>query len=178
MAEDNKKKKEETVPQPPAKSSNKILLIIIGVLVLIILGVSGLFIFSKTGSKPDKEQANIEESKHAKDSKSVQAEKGEAAALETLALEPFVVNLQDNTGTRYLKVNVNLELESIPIEAAKAKIVQIRDSIIILLSSKSYSDVGSIQGKYQLRDELAARINQVLGKGRVKAVYFTDFVIQ
>ncbi|HHL40482.1 MAG TPA: flagellar basal body-associated FliL family protein [Deltaproteobacteria bacterium] len=94
-------------------------------------------------------------------------------------MRPFIVNLMDNAGTRYLKVDVSIELASPEQEAELKKLLpQIRDSIIILLSSKSYDDVGTVEGKFKLRDEIVARVNQHLGGEGVRTVYFTDFVIQ
>jgi flagellar FliL protein len=48
----------------------------------------------------------------------------------------------------------------------------------VLLSSKSYAEIGSVEGKYQLRDEIVQRINQFIGGDGVKTAYFTEFVIQ
>jgi len=94
-------------------------------------------------------------------------------------LDPFIVNLQDNSGTRYLKLTVNLELASPSAQAElNAQTTQIRDSLIILLSSKSYTDIGTVEGKYQMRDEIVSRVNQFLTKSKVKTAYFTEFVIQ
>ncbi|MBI5328547.1 MAG: flagellar basal body-associated FliL family protein [Deltaproteobacteria bacterium] len=193
MSEDAGHKKEEETAHPP-KSSNKLLLIIIGVLVLIILVGGGFFVFSKMGGGKDKaadaETTAEEKSGHEADKKSekksekkdTNAKKedksGQGGKVELMALDPFIVNLQDSTGTRYLKVTINLDLETAAMEEAKAKTAQIKDAIIILLSSKGYADVGSIQGKYQLRDEIVARVNQTLTKGKLKSVYFTEFVIQ
>jgi flagellar FliL protein len=50
--------------------------------------------------------------------------------------------------------------------------------VIVLLSSKSYAEIGTVEGKYQLRDEIVQRINQFIGSNGVKTVYFTEFVIQ
>lgn len=94
-------------------------------------------------------------------------------------LEPFIVNLLDNSGTRYLKLTVNLELtDGASAADLNAQSTQIRDSLIILLSSKSYTDIGTVEGKYLMRDEIVARVNQFLKKGKVKTAYFTEFVIQ
>lgn len=105
---------------------------------------------------------------------------GEAGAKGNIfALEPFIVNLQDNSGTRYLKLTVNLELPpGSSLSELTAQSTQIRDSLIILLSSKSYSDIGTVEGKYQMRDEIIARVNQYLTTTKVKTAYFTEFVIQ
>ncbi len=96
-----------------------------------------------------------------------------------MKLAPFIVNLRDNSGRRYLKLSITLELASssaaVDIDRMEAKI---RDSIIVLLSSKTYADIGTVEGKYQLRDEVVLRINQFLDEKPVKTAYFTEFVIQ
>ncbi len=95
------------------------------------------------------------------------------------SLDPFIVNLQDNVGTRYLKLTVQLELDSPSLQAEiESHLPKIRDAVIILLSSKSYADIGTVEGKYRLRDEIVQRVNKFLSGGRVKTAYFTDFVIQ
>ncbi|MBI5682705.1 MAG: flagellar basal body-associated FliL family protein [Deltaproteobacteria bacterium] len=189
MAGDKDKNKGDVENQPAKSSPNKILFIIIGVLVLVILGGGGYFIFGKKGGgssvkETEKETASegskeVSKKETGKEKGSKEGEKnGGGSGGEVFVMEPFVVNLQDSTGTRYLKVTINFELEGTALEEAKIKTPQVRDAIIILLSSKAYADVGNIQGKYQLRDEIVVRINQILTKGKLKAVYFTEFVIQ
>lgn len=154
------------------KGSKNKLFAIIGLLV--VLGAGGGYYFMTKG---DGDAGGDDESSAQEDDGGGE---GGAEGLSTVVnLEPFVVNLIDNAGTRYLKVTVNLEVSSskvtAEIEAIKPRV---RDAIIVLLSSKSYEDIGSIQGKYQLRDEVATRVNQFLKKGSVNSVYFTEFVIQ
>ena len=54
----------------------------------------------------------------------------------------------------------------------------INDSVLILLSSKTYNELGTVEGKIQLKQELIMRMNQVLGVPMVKKIYFTEFVVQ
>ena len=78
-----------------------------------------------------------------------------------------------------MKLTVNLELGSPAAQSElTAQTTQVRDSLIILLSSKSYTDIGTVEGKYQMRDEIVARVNQFLTKSKVKTAYFTEFVVQ
>ena len=96
-----------------------------------------------------------------------------------VALPSVMVNLADAAGDRYLKVGMEVEVSS-P-EAARdiqAQSAKIRDAIIILLSSKSYAELSTTEGKMQLKNEVASRLNQILGTPRVVRVYFTDFVVQ
>jgi flagellar FliL protein len=94
-------------------------------------------------------------------------------------LEPFVVNLNDAGGPKFLKVSIQLELANATLmDKAKAKAPQIRDAVITLLTSKSSESLFPPEGKLQLKDEINARMNQILGTGSVKNVYLTDFVMQ
>ena len=151
---------EEEGQEPKKKGKNLILIIIIAVVALAVGVVLYLFVFSKPGDKPKKEETK-------------------AAEGVTFALDPFVVNLSDPTGTRFLKVSLQLELAGPAVmEKAKTKTPQIRDAIITLLTSKTSDALISPEGKLQLKDEINIRINQVLGENSVKNVYLTDFVMQ
>ncbi len=94
-------------------------------------------------------------------------------------MEPFIVNLTDNGGERYLKAAIQLEVSQ---QATIAELEQlkpkIRDSILDLLSAKSYSDLMDTGGKQRLRDEIVLRVNSFLVAGKVDRVYFTDLVVQ
>ena len=94
-------------------------------------------------------------------------------------MDPFIVNLLDNQGERYLKIVMQLEVSS-PLVVAELELQKpkLRDTILDLLTAKTYSELMDIGGKQRLRDEVALRINSYLTKGKVVKVYFTDFVIQ
>lgn len=94
-------------------------------------------------------------------------------------LSPFVVNLADPQARRYLKVAITLELES-PDAAARAKkmVPILRDKAITLLTSLTFEEVMTPEGKIQIHDELLERFNQILRPDRVRNIYFTDFVVQ
>src|SRR4030067_333664 len=74
---------------------------------------------------------------------------------------------------------VNLEVESeIMIEEIQQRMPQIRDAILMLLTSNTADDVKSTGGKLKLQDDMVVRINHFLQTGKGKAVYFTGFVMQ
>jgi flagellar FliL protein len=178
-----KKKEEGTKAGGLNILKNKLILFaIIGVVVLGI-GAGGFLVFaSKSG--PDQEEAVAESSSsapaHGEQKEGVKGELEKGGGNTIFALDPFIVNLQDNSGTRYLKLTVNLELSggAGTTDELQAQTAKIRDAVIVLLSSKSYIDIGTVEGKYQMRDEIVERVNQFLVKGRVRTAYFTDFVIQ
>ncbi len=94
-------------------------------------------------------------------------------------MEPFIVNLLDQDGRRYLKTTVELQIGNKDEEKELVeRIPQIRDAVLLLLTSKSFGDISTPEGKIQLRNELIARINQVLQRPTVRALYFTEFVVQ
>ena len=94
-------------------------------------------------------------------------------------LDPFIVNLAKSEGNRFLKVTVSLEMSASEVRLELEKNIQkITDSILLLLSSKLFEDVYSVQGKFTLKDEITARANQFLAVGHVRGAYFTEFIIQ
>ncbi len=94
-----------------------------------------------------------------------------------LPLPPFVVNLSDPTGKRYLRLGMEVEVNRDVSNVIKSQSAKIRDAVIILLAGKTYADISSAEGKILLKAEVAARLNQILGGSYVVRVYFTDFVV-
>jgi flagellar FliL protein len=94
-------------------------------------------------------------------------------------METFLVNLNEPQGKRYLKAKVTIELdtENVRVELER-RLPQIRDAVLTMLSSKAYSDISDLTGKYQLRAELISMINSHLKTGKIANVYFTEFIVQ
>ena len=102
---------------------------------------------------------------------------GEAVAIADL--DPFIVNLADSPEVRYLKVTMKLELtNAAAVDDIAARTPQIRDAILVLLTSLDSVAARSPQGKHKLREDVTQRVNGLLPKKSVKTAYFTDFVIQ
>jgi flagellar FliL protein len=93
-------------------------------------------------------------------------------------LEPFIVNLA-GTGKNYLKIEIGLELsdEKLKIEVEN-KLPQIKDAILLLLTSKTFEVVQSSEGKLALKNEIQTRLNTFMSSGAIKNIYFTNFVVQ
>ncbi|MGE0679674.1 MAG: flagellar basal body-associated FliL family protein [Candidatus Binatia bacterium] len=109
---------------------------------------------------------------------------GGHGAAKSPAIDPFVVNLADPGSRRYLRVNLKLKLkkqeESEPL--LEARMPQVRDAVLMLLSGKTTDQLLSVEGKTMLRKELIDKLNAVLKKKglkkAVKDLYFTEFLIQ
>lgn len=152
--------------------------LILGILVAVLLLAGGGFYAYVTFIKEKPPAESVEPAGEKGADKTPDKNMGPALGV-MFSLEPFVVNLAGSQGKRFLKVTISLEL-SVPevhseIEENLQKIV---DSILVLLSSKNFEDVYSVQGKFKLKDEITTRVNRFLVAGHIKDAYFTEFIIQ
>jgi flagellar FliL protein len=163
MADDTEK---EGGPEEPKKKSKLILFVMVG-LVLLLLAGGGFFAYTKfLKPKPVVDTKAL---------KKVQEKK----IGEMLELDPFVVNLADPSGKRYLKLNITLELgPDSSADKIKTYTPKMRDMVIMLLTNLTFDEVMTPEGKIRLRDELFARFNHMLRPNRIKNIYFTNFIIQ
>ncbi len=160
-------KKEEVAEVAPAGSKKIIIIIVVAVVLLIGIG-AGVFLFmgqKEAKLTPEQEQAELEK----------QAQQvGPMVNIDT-----FIVNILDDEESRYLKAAITIEVDS---EAAamelNQRLAQLKDAILLLIGNKTFGELRDLQGKIQLRAELINRINSILVKGKVKRIYFTDFVVQ
>jgi flagellar FliL protein len=97
----------------------------------------------------------------------------------TYKLDPFIVNINDRERDRYLKLRAELELgKETAADALEKRNPEVRDLVISLLSSKSFEEIRTIEGKNFLREEIIVRLNALVGAGSVRKVFFTEFVVQ
>lgn len=148
----------------------KIILPLIGLLI----GAGGGFYLGKTMTEKGVQEAAKLDPVAEAVSKDPNAMVGEM-----FKLTPFVVNLNEPQGNRYLKATIELEMDSSALQAElDRRQSQLRDTVLSLLTSKSSKELQALEGKFRLRDELLSRINAMLVNGTVTRVYFTEFVIQ
>ena len=94
-------------------------------------------------------------------------------------MDSFIVNLSDEDGRRYVKATIQVAFyDAVAPPEFQRRLPQARDMLLTLLSSKTFADVRTPQGKAVLREEIVNRLNTVLNEDAVKAVYFTDFIVQ
>lgn len=93
-----------------------------------------------------------------------------------ISVGEFTTNVGDSAGNRYLKVEVSLEVgDKKNAETMKEYLPIIRDSILTILSSKTVADLDDRQA---LKAEIKSDLNKKLGKGFIKNVYFTNYIMQ
>lgn len=185
MAEAAAPAADEKIPVAAAPPALPIKLLIIIVVAALVTGLGGAFVVLKFFGGSSKGAESAEEHKPetaAKtESRSDAAEKHGSAVTPgaMFDMEPFIVNLADSPEIRYLKITVKLEVENEAVSAElSSRVPQIRDTVLVLLSSKDSNTVRTTQGKFQLRDEITQRVNGLLSKPGIRSAYFTDFVVQ
>jgi len=176
---------EEKAPVKAASPGLPVKLLIIVGLVALVVGVGSAILAVKLLGGGNKGSESVEEHKRDASAKAEgEPESGEKQAQAAkpgvmFDLDPFIVNLADQPEIRYLKIVVKLEVENELVAAdLSARVAQVRDTVLVLLSSKDVNSVRTPQGKFQLRDEITQRVNGLLPKPSVRAAYFTDFVVQ
>jgi flagellar protein FliL len=98
---------------------------------------------------------------------------------QTFSMDPFVVNLNEGGGKRYLKSKIELEYMDDPVrKELESRLPQMRDIILLHLSSKSLDEIQTVDGKIELKNALIKRINLVLEQGKIRNLFFTQFVVQ
>lgn len=158
--------------QPKSKSNNLILYGLLVVNMLVVLAVGMAAFLSKEAPDPLAPIAKGVEANSEADPSGLNKLVGPLVPLET-----FLVNLSGTDGNRLLKVNLELEVSGDGvIEEIEKRNPQIRDIIIILLSSKSYREVSSKTGKDELRAQIKDTLNSFLTKGNVVNVLYTEFI--
>ncbi|MDD3343186.1 MAG: flagellar basal body-associated protein FliL [Sulfurospirillaceae bacterium] len=172
----------EVVVEKKSKK-NTVLIIVIALLVLLLLG-GGLAAFFLLGSHDEQAAVSGGETTH-QEAKTEKKKSTTKRSTDHLTIGPmypmtqFVVNLLSESGNRYLKVALDLELSDIKLQPEMDhKKSLIRDIIIRTFSSKTFEEISTLKGKDKLKDEVLDKINENLSDGQVKNIFFTDFVVQ
>ena len=155
----------------PKKSFLKF--IILGVMV-VVLGAGGYVGWNYFKGNKDE---NTKETRTTK----ANANKNKDEAKIVFPLKSFIVNLADREGVgkRYLRITLALEVCDEKEKRMVARYAaELRDTILLLLSSQSFKEISTMEGKLELKQALLSRINQALGGGVVQRLYFTEFVVQ
>jgi flagellar FliL protein len=159
----NQDNQTEQVQEVKPKKFNKKLIIIISgaLLVLIISGFIAYMLLHGSGKSDNASHKNEETSVKAT----------------LVPIEPLILNLSEQG--KFLKITMQFEISDPSYQQLVSDYIpQLKDAIIILISSKSSDSISSPEGKIQLKDEILLRANQTVGKDIFKNLYFTEFVMQ
>ncbi len=152
--------------------SNKLIFLVVAVLLVITIGLAAGFFMMWSKLSSLNTQANPGAGP---DDGQVQA----STLGPLFSLDTFIVNLADQARNRYLRVTMDLELiEAMDAAKLTERLPQVRDSILMILPSKRFEDIASMEGKTALRDEIIAKLNSLYPKKVVSNIFFTEFVVQ
>jgi flagellar protein FliL len=139
-------------------------------LLVINLGATGFGVF-KILNMPAASAATKPEIVYEKETKEVTGP--------VIPLDAFVVNLDEPGTARYLKLTVQLELTDAKAEETIEKSKQvIRDEVLRHLSGLKLADTLGVKAKDTLRDDMMKIVEDVVGKGKVRRMFFQEFVVQ
>jgi len=174
---------EEVAADDEAKGGGKggIVMIVVAALISLGLGAGGAFFFASTQVAPPAAVPTPEESLAMEESMAAAAQKKETENFKErlYSLEPLVVNVTGDGYNRFLKLRVELETsDPMMQEELDARLPQVRDALIVLLSSKQLSDITDFEGKALLKEDILERVNDLLETGSVRSILFTEFVVQ
>ncbi|OIQ00814.1 MAG: flagellar protein FliL [Zetaproteobacteria bacterium CG2_30_46_52] len=167
--------KEEVVE----KKSGGLLPIINLVLLILVLGVGGFIAWKMVQMEQPPVVEQGAAGSPAETEMPVPDEEDESKPPVFVDIADITINLADADVSRFLRAKIKLELrseESTPV--IEQYMVQINDMVITLLSSKTFAEIRTPQGKYDLKEDLVYRINRLVPGKPIKNLYFTDFVSQ
>jgi flagellar FliL protein len=183
--------------EAPKKSKKKLIIMIVLLVVLLgVLGGGGFFGYkwwmgrkaapgADNATEQKTEQKAEEGHGEAKSAEGGHGEKKEGApaagggAGEIVSIPPLLVNLAEPQGRRYLKLALDVEMKDKPAaDELNKNMAKVKDTLLLLLSSKTYDDLASLENKILLKKEIVERLTLVLGEQKVMRVYITEIVIQ
>jgi flagellar FliL protein len=155
----------------PAKKSRKGLFIILVVAILLLAGGGGGAYWFLWHGKADAEAAEAEPEPEP-----------EPPPTGIVPLDPFVVNLADPSGTRFLRVTMSLvvadEVVAKEIEEEKVVHARLRSAILELLAQKQSTELVTPDGKAALKTAIAESAAHAAHELKVEDVLFSEFIVQ
>lgn len=151
-----------------APKSNKKLIIIIAAVAILAGGGGAAWYFMQ----PKHDEHKKEEKKHEPETPPV-----------FVTLESFTVNLQPDPDEKFLQVDLTVKVaKPEQEEELKHHMPEIRNRVLMLLTSKKASELTTLEGKNALAKEITEQIKLPFSKEghpqEVLGVFFTSFVVQ
>ena len=165
-------KVEAAAGEAPAKPKSKLPLMA-GAAVLVLAGAGGggyWWWSHRAPADPKAAEAAAKAEEHAPEDAGI------------VGFEPFVANLADEGGTRFLRANLKLVVAG----AEKAKAVeenaveraQLQSAILETLTVHTAEQLVTPEGKTALKKEILEKAGHVVRSAKVTDVLFTEFVVQ
>ena len=166
---DKKKKDEEEKESKPKSGGVMKTVLMIGLPLMLVQTGVAYFLISKLVKVP---QA-VEQTEEPKE------EEEEEGPTKLFVIEDVIINPAGTSGSRFLNSTIALEYVSPDLEQELTeKEVQIRDILINILASKTIPELDGPEDREALKQEILDNCNAFLKKGKIKRVYFSNFIMQ
>ena len=167
---------DQTTPAETPKKKKKSKTLLLALLVaVVVLGGAGFGAWRFLPKKANAAAAKAQETQSKK----------KPSVKSVMHLESFVVNLNGDEETGYLRIGIDLGLnaeEPAGGEEGKKKSVGptpiIRDTVLTVLAKAKSSDLLTIEGKEKLKKDLLEALAARAPELGVMEVYFTEFIVQ
>jgi flagellar FliL protein len=170
MADD--KNTPEVDPAAASKGGSKLVPILLVLILVAVLGGGGAFAAMHFGLIGGGEAS-------AKTDESAEEAPPEAGPPAYVALDPFVVNLNEPGPPRYLKLTFSVEVPgSGNDEKVATNVPRIRDRVLTYLSGLRLTEVQGRDAKTNIKSQLLAILQETVPDDVVQNVLFMEFVVQ
>lgn len=188
-ADDDSEEKDSGEEESPEKGSKKkfklnlsrkmIIIIAASTLFFIVLLTGGIIAWKMMGDDPSEEM--VEEALEGTDPETPQTVDFDLPIpdLENiLPMEPFVIPLKDDSGDWELNITIELEVANQKTKKeVEKRMDEIREAIEPVLGTRRPNALQNVASKIELRTELIITINKMLKRGKIRNLYFTQFVV-
>ena len=174
---------EETPKPPPPPPGPSKLPLILGIVNMLLTGgvLAVLFLKPPAAAAPKGGAEHSESSGHAEKESGGHGEGGEGkgGAGPTLKLADFVIHLRNPEAERYARLSMELELKSeLDKEKLNAYVPRLRDAFVAYLSDRTAEELAGSEALAKVKAALLKLCEELVPGGKVRALYFTDFVVQ
>lgn len=111
-----------------------------------------------------------------------QAAKEVKATRGLVKFDPFVVNLADGGGARFLRTTLQLVVEpsdgAAEIAENPVQMLELRSAVLELLAQQSAGALVTPEGKAAMKAAIISRAQEALGDWKIADVLFSEFVVQ
>jgi len=154
----------------PAKSKSKLVLIAGVVVVLAGAGGGGYWWWSHRPPAGRRAVAKVVEPQY------------DPADAGVVSFEPFVANLADEGGSRFLRASLKLVVAGAEaakeIEESDVERAQLQSAILEVLTVQTAEQLVTPEGKAAVKKQVIAKADHILHDTKVTDVLFTEFVVQ
>jgi len=98
---------------------------------------------------------------------------------EFYTFDNLLVNPANSAGKNILVADLVMEAKKGGVlNELEEKSVVLRDALLEILAERTVNELADISLRQEIKDSLLATTNQILTKGRVERLYFTEYILQ